>query len=242
MNDLSRDSFKFAKKNKKEILQQFIGNQVQKNKKPIFIFMAGAPGAGKTEWSQKLIKILENKNLINGIVRIDADEVRKIFKPLGYDGQNSDKYKSGCIKGIEMLFDNCVKNKYHTIVDGTFSSMRVAQKNIQAALGIKASIFIVYVYQDPLIAWGFTKIRERKEGRRVRKNMFIDSLFKSISNVNMIKNKYKEKVEIWLVEKDISNTKIKNIKFNIDNIDNYLKLKYTPKTLSKLLYEKENKQ
>lgn len=70
--------------------------------------------------------------------------------------------------------------------------------------------------------------------------MFIDSLFKSISNVNLIKKEYKEKVEVWLVEKDISNTKTKNIKFNINNIDNYLKLKYNRKTLDKQIYEKEN--
>ncbi len=180
---------------------------------------------------------MKNKGLSNGIVRIDADEIRKIFKPLGYNGKNSDKYKRGCVKGIEVLFDNCIKNKYHTIVDGTFSSVKVAQKNIQSALKVNASIFIVYVYQDPLIAWDFTKIREKEEGRRIEKNMFIDSLFKSISNVNMIKNNNKEKIEVWLVEKDITNTKTKNIKFNIDNIDNYLKWKDTFKALNELLYE-----
>lgn len=240
MDNLSKETFRFAKKNKKVIINQFIGDKIKSNEKPVFIFMAGAPGAGKTEWSQKLINILKKKSLNNGIVRIDADEVRMIFKPLGYNGKNSDIYKRGCIKGVEMLFDNCIKNNYHTVVDGTFSSINVVQKNIQSAININASIFIVYVYQDPLIAWGFTKIREKEEGRRIEKNMFIDSLFKSISNVNMIKKKYKENVEVWLVEKDITNTKTKNIKFNINNIDNYLKLKYNSKTLNELLYEEKN--
>lgn len=240
MSDQSESSFMFAKKNKKKIIKQFIGDKIKSNEKPVFIFMAGAPGTGKIEWSQKLIKILEGKSLESGVVRVDADEVRTIFKPLGYNGKNSDKYKRGCMKGVEVLFDNCVKNKYHTIVDGTFSSIRVVKKNIQSAIKIGANIFIVYVYQDPLVAWGFTKIREKEEGRRIKKDMFIDSLFKSIFNVNLIKKEYKEKVEFWLVEKDISNIKTKNIKFNINNIDNYLKLKYNRKILDEQIYEKEN--
>ena len=44
--------------------------------------------------------------------------------------------------------------------------------------------------------------------------MFIDSLFNSIENVKEIKEKYKEKVEVWLVEKDISN-KTRKVEFNI---------------------------
>ncbi len=238
--DILEDSFKFIKKRKKEILNQFIGPDVKSNKSPVFFFMAGAPGAGKTETSKWLINILKKKKVADNIVRIDADEIRKIFKPLGYNGKNSDDYKRGCAKGIEILFDNCLKNKFHTVVDGTFSSLKVVKKNIEAARSINAIIYIVYVYQDPLVAWGFTKIREKEEGRQVTKEVFIDSLFKSIYNVNEIKSFYKDKVEIWLVEKDITN-ETKNIRFNINNIDNYLELKYNYETLNKLLYEKEGK-
>ena len=239
MDNLSEEAFKFAKKNKKVILKQFIGEGIKSNKNPIFIFIAGAPGAGKTETSKWLINILQRKSLADGIVRIDADEVRKIFKPLGYNGKNTDDFKRGCIKGVEMLFDTCLKNKFDTVIDGTFSSFNVAQKNIQAAIKVNAIIYLVYVYQDPLIAWGFTKIREKEEGRRIEKEMFINSLFKSIFNVNSIKEEYAERVEVWLVEKEITN-ETKNIKFNIDKIDNYLKIKYNPKELSKLLYEKNS--
>lgn len=235
MENISEKAFKFAKKNKRFIIDKFIGGEVHPNKNPVFIFMAGAPGAGKTEFSKWLINILEKK-LTNGIVRIDADEVREIFRPLGYNGRNSDIYKRGCIKGVEILFDNCLKNKYHIIVDGTFASRSVAQRNIQSAIEINAAIFIFYIYQDPLVAWGFTKIREKEEGRTINKEMFVSSLFNSIANVNFIKQQYKERVEVDLVEKDIAN-KIKNIKFNIDNLDNYLKIKYTAKTLKEKLYE-----
>lgn len=190
MNNLSEQSFKFAKKNKKKILDQFIDNQIKSNRNPVHIFMAGAPGVGKTETSKWLVKALRKRSFFSGVVRIDADEIRNIFKPLGYDGKNSDDFKRACVKGMEILYDSCLKNGYHTIIDGTFSSLSVAQKNIKAALKIKAMVFIVYVHQDPLVAWGFTKIREKEEGRRITKSIFIDSLFKSIYNVNEIKKEY----------------------------------------------------
>ncbi len=169
-------------------------------------------------------------------MRIDADEVREIFRPLGYNGRNSDIYKRGCVKGVEILFDNCLKNKYHTIVDSTFASRSVVKRNIQSAIEINAAIFIFYIYQDPLVAWGFTKIREKEEGRTIKKEMFVSSLFNFIANVNFIKQQYKDRVEVDLVEKDIAN-KIKKVKFNIENLDNYLKIKYTTKTLRDKLYE-----
>jgi len=236
MENISEASFRFAKKNKKFIIENFASVNIKSNEKPVFIFMAGAPGAGKTETSKWLIDILKKESLVNGIVRIDADEIREIFRPIGYNGKNSDEYKRGCMKGMEILFDYCLKNRYHTIIDGTFASLSVAQKDIELAIGKKAEIFIIYVYQDPQVAWGFTKVREKEEGRRVRKEMFIDSLFKSIYNVNFIKQKYKDRIEIWLVEKDISNN-TKNIKFNIENIDNYLIINYNAETLDNILYE-----
>jgi UDP-N-acetylglucosamine kinase len=240
MNNISEEAFKFAKKRKKEIIRQFIGSEVRTNGKPVFIFMAGAPGAGKTETSKWLVEILRKESLAGGIVRIDSDEVRKIFQPLGYNGKNSDDYKRGCAKGVEILIDSCLKNKYHAVIDGTLSSLGVAKKNIDAAIKVNAAIYIVYVYQDPLIAWGFTKIREKEEGRRIEKEMFINALFNSISNVNTIKEAYKDRVEVWLVEKHIPN-KTKNIRFNIDKIDNYIEINYNPITLRKILYEKDKR-
>jgi len=236
MDTTSEEAYKYAKKNKKFIISKFLGDKLESNERPIFIFMAGAPGAGKTEFSKWLISTLKKNHINKEIARIDADEIREIFCPMGYDGKNSDKYKRGCVKGIEILFDHCLKNKYNTVIDSTFASLSVAERNIESALSVKAMVYVVYVYQDPLTAWGFTKIREKDEGRKINKDLFINSLFKSVSNVNAIKQKYKEKVEVWLVEKDIAN-KTKNIKFNIDNIDSHLKIAYNSETLNNILYE-----
>lgn len=234
MNDKSENAYRFAKKNKKQIIERFIGSDVPQNDSPVFLFMAGAPGAGKTEFSRYLITILEEKSLANGIIRIDADEIRELFRDIGYDGKNSDAFKRGCVKGIEILFDRCLKKGYHTLLDGTFASMRVAKRNIEAALKINAIIFLVYIYQDPAVAWGFTKVREKEEGRRIEKDFFIDSFFKSIENVNQIKKEYGEKVEVWLVEQNIEKG-VRRVKFNIDDIDNHLEISYNKTDLNNIL-------
>ena len=88
MKDISEEAYRYAKKNKKKIRKQFIGDELKSNDQPVFIFMAGAPGAGKTEFSKHLINQLQKNELRNGIVRIDADEIRKIFIPMGYKGKN----------------------------------------------------------------------------------------------------------------------------------------------------------
>lgn len=234
MSNISDLAYHFAKKNKKKIIEQFIAKNIIGNKNPEFIFMAGAPGAGKTEYSKNLMKTLQEKVETNGIVRIDADEIRKIFKDMGYDGKNSDDYKRGCIKGIEILFDQCIKNKYHTIIDSTFSSFNVVSKNIQAAIKIKATVTLIYLYQDPTVAWGFTKLREKEEGRSISKEFFISSLFQSIANVDRIKKEYGDKITVWLVEKNIKNQD-ENVTINIDKLDNYIKIKQDSESLNKIL-------
>lgn len=231
-------AYNFAKKNKRLIIEKFIVPNLAVNQNPRFIFMAGAPGAGKTETSKWLIDTLKKQKVVEGIARIDADEVRDIFRDFGYDGTNSDNYKRACTKGVDMLFDHCIKNRFHTLIDGTFSSTSKIEENIKSALNVNAVIFIIYVYQDPIIAWGYTKIREKEEGRRVAKEMFVKSFFQSIKNVKDIKNKYGDNIEVWFVEKEISN-KTRKVEFNVKNIEDYFKISYNEIELLSILYEKE---
>lgn len=237
--DLSEQAYQYIKANKKLIIEKFTNHRLfKKNDFPVFIFMAGSPGAGKTEFSKWLINVLENRSLSNGIIRIDADDIREILP--GYSGKNSHLFQRACSKGVEILFDYASKKKYHAIIDGTFASFQVAHKNIKRVADKNFRIFIVYKYFDPVVAWGFTKLREKEEGRKITKKVFIDSLFKAKENVNKIKAIFGNKIEIWLVESIFRPNKTKNIitrstKFNIDNIDNHLKIKYNSKDLDKML-------
>jgi hypothetical protein len=54
--------------------------------------------------------------------------------------------------------------------------------------GRKVAIF--YIYQDPLIAWKFTQIREKVEGRYIPKEAFIDAFFNAKENVEKMKKEF----------------------------------------------------
>ena len=59
MSKLSKNSEnakKFIKKNKDLLFEKFAGGKIyQPNENPISLFMAGSPGAGKTEYSKRFI-------------------------------------------------------------------------------------------------------------------------------------------------------------------------------------------
>ena len=72
-----------------------------KSKHPVSIFMAGSPGAGKTEFSKRLVELVigEDGSLP---VRIDADEIREIIP--GYNGSNSNIFQGASARGVEILY------------------------------------------------------------------------------------------------------------------------------------------
>ena len=111
-----------------------------------------------------------------------------------------------------------------------------ACSNIERSIKRGKRILIVYVYQDPLIAWDFTKKREKLEGRRVPKKSFIDQLFLAKENINLVKNKFKDKISINLFEKNLKTGK-RQFKTDIDNIDQYVWIEYTKVELNNLILE-----
>ncbi|MDO8430498.1 MAG: zeta toxin family protein, partial [Candidatus Taylorbacteria bacterium] len=84
---IKRQAEEFARANRKQIAQvRTDKTKYPSDNAPISIFMAGSPGAGKTEYSKNLIDLLEmDKN--HKVIRIDADELRHQLP--GYTGNNS---------------------------------------------------------------------------------------------------------------------------------------------------------
>lgn len=233
MNQLSLDAIEYIKKNAKQLCEKFASlNQYFRNEKPSAYFMAGSPGAGKTEYSKAFIRSLIGKSPERKIVRIDADEIRD-FLPQ-YNKLNSFDVQRAAALGVQKLFDHVIKNKQDFLLDGTFSNYQIAETNVKRCLNKNYNIGIVYLYQDPLLAWDFTKKREALEGRPVPKNIFIESFFSAKENVNAIKKLFGSRVEVWLIIKDFKQD-IEKTHFNIDNIDSYLKISYNPKTLEELI-------
>lgn len=201
-------SLEYAKTNKKDFLERVIANNEIVSDK-LAVLMAGSPGAGKTEVATALADLTEN------ICIIDADLFRVQFPD--YNGSNSSSFQKGASWLVDHVFTFLLKKGYSFILDGTFAINRATQ-NVERALKRDYSVIVYYVYQDPYIAWDFTKKREQVEGRHVPKERFINAYFKSKENVAKIKEHFGESIEIIVIIKDYQN-KISDILENIDNLD-----------------------
>ena len=155
-----------------------------------------------------------------------------------YNGANSDVVQNATSIGVHKLYDYVLKNKLNVMIDGTFANFEIVYRNIKRSLSRNRSIGIYYIYQDPIVAWEFTRKREKLEGRRVPKKIFIESFFNSKINVKKIKSIFQDKVKVYLVIKNYSNN-IEKFYPKIDNIDDYLKIKYSKENLNQLLKKYE---
>ena len=137
----TEEAKKFIKKNKKLLIEKFASPDLYKpTVNPVTIFMAGSPGAGKTEFSKNLAKMLNKK-----LVRIDADEIRGIIPQ--YNGRNSDIVQGASSIGVEKLYDHILAKKLEAIVDGTFSKYNVSYKNVKRSLDHSRPVVIFYIYE-----------------------------------------------------------------------------------------------
>ena len=198
---------------------------------PTTFFMAGSTGAGKTETSIRFIKNI-NQTFNFPIVRIDADEIRE--KIPGYNGQNAHLYQEASILGVNKLYDYVNKKGFNVLMDGTFRNKKYALENIQRAINKGREVYVIYIYQEPARAWEFTLKREKLQNRKITKDIFIDSFISSKDNVNEIKQIFKTKVNIILIQKDYYNNDEK-FWLNIDKIDNYIKFDYTKDSLNDII-------
>lgn len=233
LSDIDQKAQDYVKSHRKQLCEQFANISIYpRTDAPSSYFMAGSPGAGKTEFSKGFIKQLQEKEPARKIVRIDADEIRDVLP--GYDHTNAWELQPAASRGVEKILDYVFDHDQDFLLDGTFSNYAVAKKNIERCVSHTRKIGLLYLYQDPVVAWKFTKIRELGEGRNIPKEAFIREFFSSKECVNRIKEEFGANIELWLITKNF-NQGVENTEFNIDNIDSYLKTAYTKESLEGLL-------
>ncbi len=226
---ISDDARQYIKDHKKELCEKFANlNDFPPVENPSAYFMAGSPGAGKTEYSKSLIELLHKKEPNRKIVRIDADEIRDWLPH--YDHKNAIEVQGAAALGVEKLLDCVLHNGQDFILDATMADYEKSYKNIYRSLQKKREVAVIYIYQDPFIAWDFTKKREVLEGRRVPKETFIKAFFAAKVNISKLKDAFGGNIQLWLIIQDLKQG-VEKTYFNIDNIDSYLKIKYTPQDL-----------
>ncbi len=227
------DAIVYAKEHKKDFILKFADPSVYlREENPISVFMAGSPGAGKTEFSKRLISELKSKGFISkDPIRIDLDEIRQNF-PM-YTGGNASLFQAAGTIILEKLYDHVLKKKQSAIIDGTFAHIKSIQ-NIERSINENRPVEIYYLYQDPVLAWDFTKKRETLEKRNIPRESFIEAFLGSRENVNLVKQRFGNNVRLNLVIKDFEKG-LEELRFNIDKVDQYLQVSYTKDELEKLI-------
>ena len=218
------DSREYAKKHRDKFYHDVTYAKTIKDEKEA-IFMAGSPGAGKTEVANEIVSFYKN------ICIIDADNFRQGFPE--YNGTNSYKFQSAASWLVGDVFKRVTDDGYSFLLDGTFA-LASASKNIKRVLKKSYDINIYFVYQDPLIAWKFVKEREIKEGRHVPKDVFINAYFMSRHNIIHAKEKFGELIELTILFKDFHNI-ISETHADTDNIQLILPELYTKEFLEENL-------
>ncbi|MEK7606945.1 MAG: zeta toxin family protein [Patescibacteria group bacterium] len=221
-------AYQYIRDHEHELIERFADPKVYKpSSQPVTLFMAGSPGAGKTEVSKRLIEVFTG----NLPVRIDADDIRIMFP--NYTGMNSHIFQRACTKGVHILFDHALHKNMNAILDGTFA-YEGAMDNLERSLNYNRRVIIYYLFQDPAVAWKFTQIREAKEGRRVSKEVFINSFLRARENVDKAKAHFGDKIELNLFIKDFSKD-FEKLYDNIERLDKYLPIIYTQEALEQSL-------
>ncbi len=241
------EAIEYIQSHKAELLDRFV---LSKNPLPlgfITIFMAGSPGAGKTEFSERYIPLLpdslpkeaiEDLRKINIdsslfdtlIIRIDVDEIRTFLPqyvksdPASGIKGNAHVIQKAASKGLDILRNHCLKNDISFLHDGTFGNYSTMHEIISKSIKDGREVQIYYLYLDPLVAWAFTQAREKLEGRNIMKERFIEQYVKSKENVDRAKLDFGESVKIHCVLKD-SDNKIADVALNWPSVRQYLETK-----------------
>ena len=231
MDSLGDDARKWVKGHYREIVDRYVAG-IEAQIDLVSIFMAGSPGAGKTEFSKRLLsRIPESGKLI---VRIDPDEVRGLIPQ--YRPGRAHEIQGAVALAVEKLHDHVLRNNYSFLLDGTFSNYEKSRSNVERSLKYGRAVSIQYVVQPPQIAWRFTQDREKVEGRNIPRGIFIEQYIASRKTVDILKKEFGDKIVVDLIERDISKRGDDyRVRFNISDIDIYLDNKYSRKDLDDII-------
>lgn len=221
----------YAKKHRAQIARELTDPAVfVPEQDPVSVFMAGSPGAGKTEASIELLNLKGADG--SKVLRIDPDELRE--KLPGYNGENSWLFQRAVIPIVERIHDLALKQKQSFLLDGTLSSYKVAEKNIHRSLERDRTVQILYVYQEPQQAWLFVQAREAAEGRRIRGDDFVRQYFAARDVVNRLKEGFGKRIQVDLLMKNNDGSH-RFYRAGVDRIDNHIPEKYSEADVKRML-------
>jgi len=227
--DVEDRALDFARAHKKDIAARLTDpEKYPPESDPVSVFMAGSPGAGKTEASLELLKELGGE----AVIRIDPDDLRGEFPD--YSGGNAWLFQKAVSILVDRIHDLALDQKQSFLLDGTLSNYSVARKNVERSLKKKRTVQILYVYQEPLLAWEFVRAREAAEGRRIEPESFLEQYFAARKVVNQLKVDFGKQISVDLLLKNNDNSQ-RMFRAGVDQIDNHIPERYTRADVEKML-------
>ncbi|WP_447651080.1 zeta toxin family protein [Pseudomonas abietaniphila] len=225
---ISDDAVIFAKANRREIAKRLTDPSTYlPDDNPVSIFMAGSPGAGKTEASLEFLSRFDIKS-----VRIDPDLLRVEIP--SYTGSNSYLFQRAVSVLVDRLHDQVLKQRQSFLLDGTSANFDIVARNIRRSLTRGRFILILYVYQDPRLAWKFVTAREQVEGRNIPKTEFVRQYFSARSVVNRLKSEFGHAITVdLLVKNEHGSTQM--YRENIQRVDDHISETYDHSSLAGML-------
>lgn len=205
-DEIIKESIQYLNDNKQAFFQHYTKG-ISSSEDKVADFTAGMSGVGKTELAIFLKERYPNR------LHIDTDEIRKFFKPIGYDGQNSALYQKAASRGFNELFRYALKNNLSLILDSNFANIDIAIQNIKSLLKREYYVRIIYLYNKPDICYEYATRRELVTHRKVPKDVFIRSNINSYRTVLKIKRLFKDQVVLDFVD---SSKQDRCIYINID--------------------------
>ena len=203
MNELEKKAIEYLNQNKQIFLEQY-SNKIKPLDEKNAIFTAGMSGVGKTEFG------IFFKERNPDFLHIDTDDIRDFFKPVGYDGQNSNIFQKVASRGFNELFNYSLKQEYSIILDSNLSNISQAIQNIERLLKRGYNIQIYYLYNNPKVCFEYATRREIVTHRKVPKDVFIRSNINSYSTVLEIKSTFKDSINLHFIDKR-TNTFYQNV-------------------------------
>ena len=196
-----KKAVQWMEEHKEQILRDIVLDQNPAYEKGC-IFMAGSAGAGKTETVRRME--LEKQFII---LDVDTIRVRNAYykKTEGERKGNAHLIQKAAGKGLNYCREYCINHGIAFVQDATFSNDG-SVKLVKKLLKNEWNITILYIYQNPQMAWHFTKIREQSEGRNITKENFARSFTNSVTNIEKVQEQFPN-IEVFLVIKNGLETK-----------------------------------
>ena len=225
---ISDEAVVFAKANRKVIAKRLTDPSVYLSEDaPVSVFMAGSPGAGKTEASLEFLS-----RFGGSVLRIDPDTYRTELP--GYTGSNSSLFQRAVSVLVSAVLDKALRLQQSFLLDGTASNFDTVSLNIRRSLKRGRFVLVLYVYQNPERAWEFVQARERIEGRNIPLRGFLDQYFAAREVVNRLKYEFGHTVTVDIFIKNHDGS-TKAYLQNIQQIDTHIPETYDRASLERRL-------